>query len=156
MLTKGTQLYLRYQNSNGYALTTIACPTGITGLGGGRQQIDVTCLDDDEMQYEPGMPAPTTVTVNLNFDPQKPSHLLLWNLFESGDTEHWIVGLSDGTAAPTVSSSTGVITYPTTRSYIDFDGYISDFPFDAAINTVYKSAMQIQRSGPRFLHVKST
>jgi hypothetical protein len=139
----------------GWSLVAVGCPTGITGLGGGRSQVDVTCLDSQEMEYEPGMANPSAVTVNLNFDPAKISHQELWNLFEDGTTLHWVIGLSDGTAAPTIDTGSGTVTYPTTRSWIDFNGYISDFPFDAAINNVYKSAMQIQRSGARTLHVKA-
>ncbi len=155
MKTQGTELWLALNNSNGWNLLKVGCPTGLTGLGGGRQQIDVTCLDSAEMEFEPGMANPSPITVNINFDPAKISHRELWDLFEAGSTEHWVIGLSDGTAPPTINNATGIITYPATRSYIDFLGYIADFPFDAAINSVYKSAMQIQRSGPRNLHVKA-
>ena len=49
----------------------------------------------------------------------------------------------------------GTVTYPSTRTYIDWHGYLADFPFDAAINSVYKTNMTIQRSGARGLHKKS-
>ncbi len=154
MKTQGTEAWFVWNTSNGYQLVKVGCPTGLTGLGGGRPQIDVTCLDSAEMEYEAGMANPTAITININFDPAKISHQDLWDLFEDGTTVHWIVGRSDGTAPPTVNSGTGVVTYPTSRSYIDFQGYVSDFPLDAAINSVYKSAMQVQRSGTRTLHVK--
>lgn len=155
MQSKGTELWFSMQNSNGWSLVKVGCPTGITGLGGSRSQIDVTCLDSQEMEYEPGMANPSAITVNINFDPTKISHRDLWDLAESGETLQWVVGLSDGTAPPTINSSTGIITYPTTRTYFDFLGYISDFPFDAAINSVYKTAMQVQRSGAKTPHWKT-
>lgn len=154
--TKGTQLYMRTTNSNGYTIVQIGCPTGITGLGGAASQLDDTCLDDLEMQYQPGMPNPGQMTVNLNFDQTKISHQELWDLFNAQTTVHWVVGFSDGKdIPPTVNASTGVITYPTTRTYVDFDGYIADLPLDFAINSLVKSAMQVQRSGARTLHIKA-
>lgn len=36
---------------------------------------------------------------------------------------------------------------PTTRTWFIFDGYVSDFPFDFAANTVVTTAATIQRSG---------
>jgi hypothetical protein len=136
------------------AIVKVGCPTGITGLGGGRNQVDVTCLDSEEMEFEPGMANPSTVSVPINVDLSKPSHDELWDLFDEGVTLHWIVGLSNGTAPPTVDGS-GTVTYPSTRTYLDFYGYLNDFPFDAAINSVYKSNMSIQRSGARGKHVKT-
>lgn len=154
--TQGSQLYLRYQDSNGYHITQIGCPTGITGLGGAANQIDDTCLDDQEMKYIRGMPNPSTVQVALNFDPSKISHQQLWDLFETGDTLQWVLGWSDGVGIqPTVNSGTGVITFPATRTFTEFSGYIADLPLDFAINTVVKSNMQLQRSGPRTNHYKT-
>lgn len=153
--TKGSEMWVRLHNSNGYTLLKIDCPTGITGLGGSKPQIDVTCLDDKEMQYQPGMAQPGTLTVNINFDPADASHQELWDHFNDGDTLEFVIGLSDGTAPPSVNSGSGVFTFPSTRSYVDFQGYISDLPLDIALNTVVKSAMQIQRSGARTAHWKT-
>lgn len=154
--TKFTQLYVRIHNSNGYQIVQVGCPTGITGLGGAASQVDNTCLDDDEMQYLPGMPNPGQMTVNLNFDPSVISHQELWDLFNAQTTVPWVVGWSDGNdIPPTVNSSTGIITYPSTRTYTSFDGYIADLPLDFAINSLVKSAMSVQRSGARTMHYKT-
>lgn len=155
LTTRGTEMWVRLQNSNGYELLKIDCPTGITGLGGAKGQVDITCLDDQEMQYSPGMAQAGTLTVNINFDPSDASHVALWDAFSLDDTLLFVIGLSDGTADPTVNSSTGVVTYPATRTYISFNGYIADLPIDIAINSVVKTAMQIQRSGARTLHQKT-
>lgn len=152
--TKGTELWLVQEDSSGVSLIKIGCPTGISGLGGAKSQIEVTCLDSDEQEFEAGFAQPGAVTVNLDFDPAKISHSELWDLSESGENRQWVIGLSDGTAPPTVASGP-VITFPTTRTFVEFSGYVSDLPLDFALNSVVKSAMQIQRSGARVLHVKT-
>ena len=153
--TKGTQLYLRIVNSNGYAIVQVGCPTGITGLGGAASQLDDTCLDSTEMQYLPGMANPGQMTVNLNFDPSKISHQELWDLFNAQTTTKWVIGFSDGKdIPPTVNSTTGVLGFPSTRTCVEFDGYIADLPLDFAINSLVKSSMAVQRSGARTLHIK--
>jgi hypothetical protein len=103
------------------------------------------------------MANPGTLTVNINFDPSDASHLALWDSFnaEGQETLTFVIGFGDGTADPTADPSTGVITYPSTRTFINFDGYIADLPIDIALNTVVKSAMQIQRSGGRTIHPKA-
>lgn len=155
--TKGTEMWVRLNDSNGYHLLKIDCPTGITGLGGSKPQIDVTCLDDLAMRYIGGMAQPGTATVNINFDPSDDSHLALWDSFNSEESETltFVIGLGDGTADPTVNSGTGVITYPSTRTFINTDGYVSNFPVDIALNSVVKSAMQIQLSGQATIHPKA-
>jgi hypothetical protein len=75
-------------------------------------------------------------------------------LNESGETRSWIIGFSDGTALPTVDSA-GTVTYASTRTFVEFDGYVADLPLDFATNSVVKSTMQIQRSGARTLHAKA-
>jgi hypothetical protein len=157
VLTQGTEMWVRLQDSNGYHLLKINCPTGITGGGGSKPQIDDTCLDDVEMKYKPGMAAPGALSVPINFDPSDASHVALWDSFEAipAETLHWIIGWGDGTSDPSVNSGTGIITYPNTRTWVDFDGYIADLPIDFALNQVVKSTMSIQRSGARNLHPKT-
>lgn len=152
--TKGTELWLVRNATAGYSIVKIGCPTGISGLGGGKSQIEVTCLDSTEQEFVAGFAQPGAVTVNLDFDPTKISHTELWAYAESGKTLTWAIGFSDGTTVPTVDSL-GVVTYPPTRTFINFQGYVSDLPLDFALNSVIKSAMQIQRSGVRTLHVKA-
>lgn len=153
--SKGTQLYVRIQNSNGYSMVQVGCPTGVTGLGGAAAKLDDTCLDDTEMQYLPGMPDPGQMTVNLNFDPSKVSHQELWDLFDQQIKVPWVLGWPDGKdIPPTVDNSTGIITYPSTRTFTSFDGYIADLPLDFAKNALVTSQMQVQRSGARTMHYK--
>jgi hypothetical protein len=153
--TKGSELYFVFQNSNGYNMVKLGCPKGVQGLGGAKPQIDETCLDSLEMEFGPGMPNPGAVTVDLDFDPSKVSHQDLIHMDVNDTTTTWIVCLSDGTAPPTVNSGTGVVTYPSTRTYISFSGYIADVPLDLAINANVKSSVSVQRSGAKTFHFKS-
>lgn len=153
VVTKGTQAWMVFPGTTP-SVVAIGCPTGLTGLGGAKTQIPTTCLDSQENEFIGGMAQPGQVTINLDFDPTKISHQDLWDLNESGVTVQWVVGFSDGSAAPTLSSA-GVLTFPSTRTYVDFEGYVADLPLDFAINSVVKSTMQVQRSGARTLHTKA-
>lgn len=158
--TQGTQLYFRTHDSAGYAILKIDCPTGATGLGGSKTQLDATCLDSDEMEYLAGMAAPSTLSVPLNFDINSASHLALLAIYDNSDADNlyeFVIGWpTPKDIAPTVSPSTGIITYPTTRTFISFFGYIADYPIDFAVNALVKSTMTIQRSGPRTIHKATT
>lgn len=156
MKTKGTQMYVRIINtSGGYEIDKIECPTGITGLGGAAAQVDDTCLDDEEMAYSAGMPNPGQVQMPINFDPSLDSHRLLRSLYNSQDTVLWIVGDSDGKDIPPTVAGDGTVTYPTTRTYHSFLGYVADAPLDFAINANVKSNISIQRSGAVTDHYKA-
>lgn len=153
--TRGTQIYVKLANtSGGYDMLKVGCPTGLTGLGGAASKTDDTCLDDDEMKYKAGMPDPGPVAIPINFDQDIISHRQLRALFRSQAVVTWVIGGSDGKDIPPTVSGIGVITYPTTRTYWSFDGYVADFPIDFAINQLQKSAMSVQRSGPVTDHYK--
>lgn len=145
--SQGTHLFLRLRNSSGQTALKMKCPTGIQGLGGPRDQIDSTCLDDiDDRQYEAGLGNPGQVNVPFNYDPQHASHQLLFDLKDAGTTEQWLTGLSDGSAAPTFDSN-GDFLPMTTRSGFVFDGYVADVNIDVATNDIVKGTMILQRSG---------
>lgn len=50
-------------------------------------------------------------------------------------------------AAATAELGDGGFSLPNTRTWFVFDGYVSDFPFDFAANSVVTTAASIQRSG---------
>lgn len=143
ILTQGTQLYFVDPADN--SIVEVDCATTITGITAARSQIDVTCLNGTSMQYEPGMPDPGQASVGINFDPSEPSHVRLHELYVAGTKVNWAVGWSDGTAAPTANSA-GELVLATSRTWVDWNGYISDLPFDFAINAVVASTMTIQLS----------
>jgi hypothetical protein len=149
--TQGTELW--YQSSD-TVMTKVGKITGVTGTGGGKTAIPATTLDDliDERSIA-GLGQPGAVSVPINFDPADPTHQSLLALNASGATVKWVIGLSNGTAPPT--SSGGTITYPTTRTYRSFDGFVSDFPVDTSLNSKYETTLSVQRSGPISDHFKS-
>lgn len=71
--------------------------------------------------------------------------MLLHDMYIAGTTLEWTVGWSDGTAPPTAVA--GAFVLPTTRSWISFDGFASDVPFDFGLNSVVSSSVSVQLSG---------
>jgi hypothetical protein len=47
------------------------------------------------------------------------------------------------------------VTWPSDRTFIDFEGYLADVPLDIAINANVTSAVSIQRSGGKNFHFKT-
>nr|WP_298117443.1 phage tail tube protein [uncultured Pseudomonas sp.] len=146
ILAQGTQIYAIDPADN--SLITVECATAFTPGGAPADQIETTCLEDSTRAYLRGLRTPGQASLTINADPRNASHIRLHELSEDDTVEtiHWAVGWSDGTAPPTVDSA-GDFVLPTTRTWFVFDGYISDFPFDFAANTVVTTAMAIQRSG---------
>lgn len=140
--TQGTELFF----INVDTIVKFACPTGITGLGGATDQIDTTCLGDNERTYVQGLANPGTVSVPFNFDPSQTSHQDLFDLKEAGDNLNWLIALSDGTNQPTLDSNDEFVA-PSSRTSAEFVAYISDVNIDVATNEVVRGTLTLQRSG---------
>lgn len=123
----------------------VGCVTTLTGLTAARDQIETTCLDSTARTYEAGMATPGAAQFTINFDPAEDSHTRLHELYVAGTKVDWALGWSDGTADPTGDSG-GNFNLSAARSWITFNGYVSDLPFDFAINTVVTSNVSIQVS----------
>lgn len=136
-------------------LVEVDCPTAISIPAAAREQLDVTCLGDTARKYKAGLGNPATATFSVFFDTSSESHVLIEDLLLSGETTTWIVGLGDGTAAPTVDSA-GVVTFPTTRSYYLFEGYVSDGPLTLEIAAENTVEFSIQMTGNRIPYRKTT
>ena len=141
--TKGTRLYFAVDATT---IERVACPTGITGLGGAADQIETTCLDSVEREYKQGFRNPGPVTVPINFIPQSSSHQALLDLAESGDTISWMIVLSDQTGSPTAVDSDDRLVSPGPTT-IEFLGYVADFNLDVSTNEIVRATLTIQRSG---------
>jgi hypothetical protein len=142
--TQGTQLYV--VDPADLSVLTVGCVTAITGISASRDQIETTCLDSAARTYEAGLATPGAAQFTINFDPSDESHMRLHELYVAGTTLNWGLGWSDGTAAPTANSA-GELVLPTSRSWISFDGFISDLPFDFSLNSVVTSNVSVQVSG---------
>lgn len=130
-----------YDNS----VVEVACATAVSGIEATRDQIETTCLSGTSRTYEPGMPTPGQTQITLNADPDEASHVRLHELYRAGTKVNWALGWADGTAAPT-SDSNGGLVLPATRSWIDFNGYVANFPFDFALNAVVTTTVPVQLS----------
>ena len=209
----------------------LGCVTSIDPGADTSDQIETTCLRDKTRRYVAGLTTPGQGSINLNADPQSPSHLELFELSMTKEIIKFAIGWSDGTSKPTViqkgdisavnvtrggtgyttaptvaitggggtgatataTVSAGVITgvtitnpgsgytgtptvaftgagtggaatavvakscdfnAPTDRTWNTFDGYVSGFPFNFALNSVVQSAVSIQRRGKSFWYPK--
>lgn len=157
--SQGTQLWFIDPATND--LVEVTCPTGITISAAAREQLDVTCLGDTERKYKRGLGNPSTVTFSVFFDTSDVSHVLLEDMLLSNNTNEqeenttFIVGIGNGTAAPLVDTS-GDVTFPTTRSYYTFEGYVADGPIDIQIAAENTVEFSIQMSGNRVPYRKTT
>lgn len=153
--TKGTRLYFATptdassNDADGITIKYVLCATGVQGLGGAADQIDITCLDSAEREYVQGMANPGQVTVPFNMIPSAGSHQALMALKDSGDTISWMVVFSDAGANndyPTAVDSSGrlVSAGATTAEFL---GYVSDVTLDIATNEIVRGSLVIQRSG---------
>jgi hypothetical protein len=131
------------------ALVKLACPTGITGLGGAADQIEDTCLDNaGDKSYQRGLGNPGLVTVPFNMIPSSASHQLLFALKTAGTIIDWAVALSESTTAPTLSGTPDYDIVPATdRTQFLFQGYIADVNIDIATNEIVRGTLTVQRSG---------
>lgn len=147
--TQGSQLYILDEEASGGAeVLVVECAVSISGLSNPREQIEVTCLESDTREYVGGLSTPGSVTVTVNFDPDNESHYRLYELWRN-NADNFTAAIGYGTpvnVAPTIVA--GEFTYPTTRTFIEFDAYVSDVPLEAALNSVWTSAITFQISGP--------
>lgn len=149
--TQGTQLY--FIDPADDSVVTVGCVTSIDGLTVTNEQVETTCLESDARTYLSGLGTPGTATFGINFDTSDASHTRLHELWAAGTSLYWAIGWSDGTAAPTADSG-GTWDLGTSRSWIRFDGFMTDFPFNFAQNAVVQSTIGIQISGRPEVHAK--
>lgn len=148
-LTQGTKIYVIDPRGSDPVVLAIECATAFNPGGAPKSQIDDTCLDEETaMRYRAGLMAPGQATININADPENDSHIALHEMYNDPTVENlkWAVGWSDGTAVPTIDSN-GDFDLAATRTWLTFEGYIADFPFDFQGNAVVSTVVSIQRNG---------
>lgn len=149
IFAQGSELYFIDPENN--TVVKVECPTGFTPGGAPADQLEDTCIDATTKSFKKGLRTPGSATVNLLADPKYSSHIRLYELYAEDSDENtdiqFAIGWSDGKGVmPTVDSS-GEFVFPTTRTWLAFAGYISDFPFDFQANTLVSTAMTVQQSG---------
>lgn len=155
--TQGTDLFF-IDPDNGQVMD-VGCVTAIDGIDSTRDQIETTCLNSGDREYEAGLGTPGTATFAINVDPRNPVHVRLYALKQAGETIKWAIGWGDGpkqpdgtiNLPPTGVDSDGDFILPAGRSWLTFQGYLSSFPVTFALNAVVTSNVGIQISGSQVL-----
>ena len=148
--TQGTELYVidASVTSSEDDIYKLACPTGITGLGGPRAPIEDAWLDTvAEKTFKAGLGNPGQVSVPFNLIPRNGSHQFLFAWKQAGEVMKWLVCLSESTTQPTVDTD-GEFSKPNDRTTIEFSAFVSDVNIDIATNEIVKGTLLLQRSGP--------
>lgn len=154
--TQGTNLYAMDPDTGD--VIDVGCVTQISGIDETLEQIETTCLGDDSRTYVAGLATPGTASFTVQFDPQNPVHIQMYNYKKAGKVLHWAVGFRDQEAidtgvAPRVPTSTAdsngdfVLNLPGERAWIVFEGFMSSYPFEFAGNSVVTSTVGVQVSG---------
>lgn len=151
VLTQGTQIFFidpEYDTS-GAGVREIECATTFSPGGNPADQIEDTCLSATTRSYRPGLRTPGQATIGLNADPENDSHVRLHELSETDPSPilRFAVGWADGTSLPTLDTSGEDFDLPADRTWLVFDAYVSDFPFDFSANSVVTTQAALQRSG---------
>lgn len=142
--TQGTYLYTIDPDDE--SLITVACVTSIDGIDTSNEQIETTCLESLARTYVSGLSTPGQASFGINFDTSEASHTRLQQLKVAGTTLTWAIGFSDATTAPTVDTG-GTFDLAVTRSWIRFEGFMTNFPYNFAQNAVIQTTVNIQISG---------
>ena len=149
IFAQGSELY--FVDPDTKEVVKVQCPTGFTPGGAPADQLEDTCIDDTTKTYKKGLRTPGSATVNLMADPKYSSHVRLYELYADDSEENtdiqFAIGWSDGKGIVPTADSNGLFILPTTRTWLTFAGYISDFPFDFQANTLVSVAMTVQQSG---------
>lgn len=151
---QGSNLYfIDPDASSGQDIIEVGCVTTLDGLTASRDQNDVTCISDEARRFEAGLLTPGTATFTILFNLDDDSHARLHELYRAGTTLKWALGLSDNpNEAPTGVDSDEDFTLPTDRSFIVFDGYVSDFPWSFATGQKVTNNISVQVSDFPVLH----
>lgn len=155
--TQGTSLFVLDPEND--TVLDVGCVTALDGVDSTRDQIETTCLNSGDREYEAGLGTPGTATFTINIDPSNPVHIRLYELKQSGETLKWAIGWGDGpkqpdgtiNLPPTGVGTDGDFILPTGRSWLLFSGFLSSFPFSFALNSVVTSNVGIQISGSQIL-----
>ena len=135
-----------YWASAAAVATRAVAISSISGLGGARDQLDSSTLDNaEDKTFEAGLGTPGQVTVAFNVHKGEVSHEDLLALKASGAEVSWGIYSSDAATAPTALAS--VMQSVVDRVSAIFQGYVADVNVDIGTNDLWRGTITIQRSG---------
>lgn len=133
--TTGTSLYFIYNNT----VHEVVC-SGISGIGGSRNTQTIQTLKDESATIIAGAQQPGTPSFSIYINNSE-TQAVLQELYQNAKTVEWLVGLSDGDVAP----EPGIL--DAGRSWLTFEGFVTDFPFEFSVDSVVESSITIQQQG---------
>lgn len=142
--TQHTELYF-VNNDSAPALVKVGAFTDFNGLGGQKGEIDATNLDSTAKEFFTGLEDSGTFGANINLDPSDSGHQDMIQVKDDGTNNSFILCLSDGSAAPTLTGST--ITPPAGRTSVAFTASVQQFTISGAADAIVKAAIQLRITG---------
>ena len=117
--TQGSQVWFRTGGAGTYALVRIPGVSSFTFNTQNGTKIDVTDLDSTAVESLAGLVDNGAFQLNINRLPWDDQIAFLTQA--QATVSHYIIGLSDGTDAPTINATTGVVAYDANRSWLHFE-----------------------------------
>ncbi|MGQ7243706.1 phage tail tube protein [Salinicola sp. V024] len=154
VFTQGTDAYVHKIGATD--VIDLACIESVDPGTTSRGQVALTCLQDQEAQFAPGLDTPGTANFVLIVDPQSTVQTELYQMYNDRETIEFVIGWADGTAAPTVDAETSELDFSSAdRSFIVTECYISEFNFTFEADNVVKANVTLQLSGKTMFSPKA-
>ncbi|MCL6245218.1 MULTISPECIES: phage tail tube protein [Acinetobacter] len=117
-----SQLY--YHEEGATAVESVQCAKELELGTDTEEDIDVTCLDDEEDNFDPGKKTPGEGSLSIDLDDENSSHLKLIALSKTTPRKKvtWYLGSSNSDDAPEVAG--GAVTLPPSRTWWVWEGYL--------------------------------
>lgn len=110
--------------ADGTEVVPILCAKNIELGDDTEEDIDVTCLDDEEDNFDPGKMTPGEGSIGIDLDDENASHLKMLALSKSKPRKKVIFYMGSGhsDAPPTITG--GVVSLPSTRNWWTWEAYL--------------------------------
>lgn len=148
--TQLTKLYYRTGTSGTYALVAIPSITAVPIPAPSAANIDVTDLDSTAKEFVVGLVDNGAFTLTLNHISFGQTGAAAYETFMTqavGTSTTYVVAMADGTVAPTIHVTTGVITYDSGRSHRTFTGVFGGAGDTFAVDDAVRATANITISG---------
>jgi len=115
---------LFYHEEDATTVEAVQCSKELELGTDAEEDIDVTCLDDEEDNFDPGKKTPGEGSLAIDLDDENASHLKLIALSKTNPRKKvtWYLGSSNSDDAPTVANN--VVTLPPSRTWWVWQGYL--------------------------------
>lgn len=118
---------LFYHEDGATAVVAVQCAKELELGTDTEEDIDVTCLEDEEDNFDPGKKTPGEGSLAIDLDDENSSHLKLIALSKTAPRKKvtWYLGSSNSDEPPTiVAGPPSTISLPTTRTWWVWTGYL--------------------------------